>query len=265
MNRITSRIALALMLLWAGLAPAAEPEPRLRLLVPAYFYPAGEGLKHWERLIAAAKRVPVVAIVNPASGPGDKADANYTRLLDRAKRQPGLTLLGYVSTRYAKRPLADVKADVDCWLRLYPQIHGIFFDEQASAADQTGYYAALYADVRKERKLRLVVTNPGTTCAEAYLEKPAADVACLFEGADGFATWKPPEWVGKYGARRFAAIAYKVGEAEQMRKAVAAAAEKGAGWLYVTDAAGNNPWDRLPAYWDEEVAAVSKANARKPR
>ncbi len=265
MNRTTGGIALALLLSCTGLAPAAEPEPRLCLLVPAYFYPAGEGLKHWERLIAASARVPVVAIVNPASGPGARADANYTRLLDRAKRQPGFTLLGYVSTRYARRPAAEVRADVDRWLRLYPQIHGIFFDEQASGADQAGYYAALHAHVRKERKLRLAVTNPGTVCAEAYLARPAADVACLFEGADGFGAWKPPAWAKKYGPRRFAALAYKVVGVEQMRKYVGAAAEKGVGWLYVTDAAGANPWDRLPAYWEEEVAAVSKADGRKPR
>jgi hypothetical protein len=265
MSRATWGAVCLLLLFCAGTLPAAEPEPRLRLLVPAYFYPAGEGLKHWDRLIASSARVPVLAIVNPASGPGDKADANYTRLLDRAKRQAGLTLLGYVSTRYAGRPLADVQADVDRWLRLYPQIHGIYFDEQASGADQAGYYAALYAHARKERKLRLVVTNPGTACAEAYLARPATDVACLFEGAEGFATWKPPAWSGKYGARRFAALAYKVGETGLMRKYVGASVENGVGCLYVTDAAGANPWDRLPAYWDEEVAAVGKVNGRKPR
>jgi hypothetical protein len=263
MSRAIWGAGFLLLLVCAGSLPAAEPEPRLRLLVPAYFYPAGEGLKHWEPLMASAARVPILAIVNPASGPGDKADANYTKLLDRARRQAGLTLLGYVSTRYARRQLADVQADVDRWLRLYPQIHGIFFDEQVSAADKADYYAALYAHVRKARKLRLVVTNPGTACAEAYLARPAADVICLFEGAEGFAAWRPPVWAGKYGARRFAALAYKVGAAGQMRKHVEAAAEKGVGCLYVTDAAGANPWDRLPAYWDEEVAAVRKVNGRK--
>jgi hypothetical protein len=32
-----------------------------------------------------------------------------------------------------------------------------------------------------------------------------------------------------------------------MRKYVGAAVENGVGCLYVTDAAGANPWDRLPA------------------
>ena len=55
---------------------AADPsaKPRTTLLVPAYFYPAGDGLQHWDDLLAAADRVPIVAIVNPASGPGKAAD-----------------------------------------------------------------------------------------------------------------------------------------------------------------------------------------------
>jgi hypothetical protein len=49
----------------------------LRLLVPAYFYrPATP--PEWDRLIASARReVPIVAIANPASGPGTRADPNY--------------------------------------------------------------------------------------------------------------------------------------------------------------------------------------------
>ena len=46
--------------------------------------------------------------------------------------QESITLVGYVSTSYAKRPLADVKADIDQWPRLYAGLAGVFFDEQAS-------------------------------------------------------------------------------------------------------------------------------------
>jgi hypothetical protein len=246
-------------------AAQAEPEPRLRLLVPAYFYPAGEGLKHWDRLLAAAAQVPIVAIVNPASGPGEKADPAYTKLLDRAKRQAGLTLVGYVSTAYGKRPAATVKADVDRWLSLYPQIQGIFFDEQASAAGEVDYYASLYTYVRQQRRLRLVVSNPGTVCAEVYLSRPAADVVCLFESAEGFGNFRPPAWTAGYKMSRFAALAYKVGTAGQMRKYLGEGVDRGLGYLFVTDAAGSNPWERLPAYWDDEVAAVQAVNRRQSR
>src|SRR6266511_2045748 len=85
-RRLPVRLAvllLTLLVVAPGRAdqPAAEKAPRVRLLVPAYFYPAGPGLKEWERLIAASARVPIVAVVNPASGPGKEADANYVKVL----------------------------------------------------------------------------------------------------------------------------------------------------------------------------------------
>src|SRR5262249_6599310 len=39
-------------------APGKAPGPRLRLLVPAYFYPSGPDLDQWERLIDGAARAP---------------------------------------------------------------------------------------------------------------------------------------------------------------------------------------------------------------
>ena len=264
MSRVHCQAGRLLLLIAAGSTSAAEPPPPLRLLVPAYFYPVGPGLRFWDRLIASSAKVPIVAIVNPASGPG-KGDPAYTRLLDRAKKQPGLTLVGYVSTRYAKRPLADVKADLDRWLRLYPQIRGFFLDEQASAVGQVDYYAALYLHARKTRKLRLLVSNPGTVCAKGYLARPATDVACLFEAPKGFGDFLPPVWAKGYGAGHFAALAYQVKEAKQMREHVARARKKGLGYLYVTDGSGANPWDRLPAYWDEQVSVVKEVNGHKHR
>lgn len=46
----------------------------VRLLVPACFYPAGEGLTAWKRMMKSAAEAPIAAIVNPDSGPGKKAD-----------------------------------------------------------------------------------------------------------------------------------------------------------------------------------------------
>ena len=121
---------------------ASDPPPKMRLLVPAYFYPAGKGDKEWERLLAAPQEAGVVAIVNPASGPGRRVDANYTNVLKQAKKSK-VTLIGYVSTSYGKRKTEEVKADVDQWVRFYPGIQGIFFDEQASGTEQLEQMAAL--------------------------------------------------------------------------------------------------------------------------
>ncbi len=242
-----------------GLAAAA---PRLRLLVPAYFYPGGEGMAEWERLLKAPNPEQVVIIVNTASGPGEVADPNFIHVIDQAKEK-GFLVIGYVSTSYAKRPLEKVKEDVDRWGRLYPGVQGIFFDEQASAAEHVDYYVALHEHARKTRGLRLVVNNPGTTCAEEYLSRQAADVVCIVETTMEFSQFRPPAWVGDYPAARFAAVLAKVDDQARMKQDIQKTAEKHVGVCYLTDGGPPNPWGRLPSYWEAELAAVRQANERK--
>src|SRR5947209_1201331 len=115
-----------------GLAlPRPARAVALRLLVPAYFYPAGNGAENWARLIASGRKASILAIANPASGPGERVDHLYTGVLTRAARE-GITLLGYISTNYAKRNAAEVEADLRRWKAFYPRVRGVFFDEQAS-------------------------------------------------------------------------------------------------------------------------------------
>jgi hypothetical protein len=257
--------ALALVSL-AAKTPAAGPTqpPRVRLWVPAYFYPAGEGLKDWDRLIAAASRAPIVVIVDPDNGPGKLADPNYVAVLDRARRACA-TLVGYVSTHYTQHSLAQAKADVDRWVRLYPQIQGIHADEQSSDAAHVGYYADLYDNARKKIPHALVLTNPGTTCAPEYLVRPAADAVCLYERDKGFPEFHMPDWTRRYPPDRFAVVVYRVADAGTMRAYLRQAVRQGIGKVYFTDAGGNNPYDRLPSYWDEEVLTVQRLNREAGR
>jgi hypothetical protein len=251
---------LAASIIPGGIAIAADPLPKMRLLVPAYFYPAGKGEKEWERLLAAPGEAGVVAIVNPASGPGRQVDANYTKVLEQAKKSK-VTLIGYVSTRYGKRKTEEVQADVDQWVRFYPGIQGIFFDEQASGTEQLEQLASLYEHVRKTHKLTLVVTNPGTVCDEKYLIRPASDVACLYEGHEHWDRFTPPAWTKDLKPDRIAALAYQVSAAD-MPKVLRQAHDRHLGWIYVTDDKRNNPWDQLPSYWEEEVKELANLNGK---
>jgi hypothetical protein len=237
-----------------------QPAAPLRLLVPAYFYPAGEGLASWERLIDSPVAASTVVVVNPQSGPGKVVDPNYAKVLERA-RHNGVTVIGYVSTKYAARLLQQVKGEVDLWTQLYPTIQGIFFDEQPSAADQVRYYAALYEYVRKVRGLSLVVTNPGTVCAEEYLALPAADVVCLVEVVKDFSAYRPPDWTERYPEERFAALLCQTENAAQMKEDLRQMRPKRLGYCYITDGKQPNPWGGLPSYWGEEVESVQQFGA----
>lgn len=255
------RRCLVFLFLIPGSAGAAGP----RIIIPAYFYPAGQGLKDWDRLLASPARQSLLVIVNPASGPGEKVDPNYTEIVKRAGAAR-LPLLGYVSTSYAKRPIGDVMKDVDRWLQLYPGIQGIFFDEQASGADKVDYYAALYRHVRKKHGLQQVVTNPGTVCVEEYFTRPACDIACLFEGVGNRNGFQLPAWTLRHSQRIYV-LAYKVGDAKQMKRYWRFALSTELGYIYVTDRGGANPWDGLPRYWNEQIAllhAGKKSSANWP-
>jgi hypothetical protein len=235
------------------------PAVRMRLWVPAYFYPSGPGLRHWDRLIASAKSVPIVVIVNPASGPGDHVDTNFAAVLPRA-RKAGITLVGYVGTQYTRKPLERVKAEVQTFLRFYPDIQGFHFDEQSSDARGVDYYAELYRNVRELIPGALVVTNPGTSCDAGYAARPAADAICLFENERGFDSFLPAPSLTRFPGSRFCIQAHNVATEAQMKKAVRRAAAMKLGYVFVTDDVGPNPYDRLPAYWDAEVEAVREIN-----
>ena len=228
-------------------------------MIPAYFYPGGDGLAEWERLLKAPVPANVVLIANPSSGPGTVTDEKYLRVFDEATKR-GFTLIGYVSTQYGKRPAEQVREEIDRWLRLYPGVQGVFFDEQASGIDRVDYYAALYDYARKQRGLRLVVSNPGTICAEEYVARPAADVVCLVESAKAFGQFRPPPWAGQYPASRFAALVCQLGDPEGMKQSLQEMAEKHVGACYLTDEKLPNPWGRLPRYWEAELDALRKAN-----
>src|ERR1041384_3178596 len=64
------------------------------ILVPAYFYPAGNN--YWSSLAQAAKKVPIIAILNPNSGPGAGIDSNYV-VAAKKLRDKGGRVIGYVS------------------------------------------------------------------------------------------------------------------------------------------------------------------------
>lgn len=239
---------------------AKEPPNRaIRLLAPAYFYPAGEGLKSWEKLIASAAKAPVVAIVNPDSGPGKRRDPRYAELFVRAKNSP-ITLIGYVTLSYAERPLSAVKADIDSWLHFYPGVQGIFFDEQPSQAEHAHFAEEAFAYARHQIKQGVFVTNPGVPCAPEYLAGHDAPAACMFEHHAGFEQFQPPDWLASKGGQHLAVLVYQVKSADEMRKALQLALQKGAGYVYITDAAGPVPWDHLPGYWSEEIEAVAQKN-----
>lgn len=242
--------------------PSRAPR-RLRLLVPAYFYPKGDGLAAWHKLFNAADRVEVVAIVNPDSGPGAERNPDYVALLTEASSRAA-RLVGYVSTQFAVRTTAEVEADIDTWLRFYPQISGFFLDQQPDDPRHSAYIAEIARYAREKLSHALIISDPGTLCDESYLSRHATDRLCIFYNREGFEQFELPAHLAAYDPSHFAALLYEVADEKRMRTFLREAILKRIGSIYITDGKASpdpgksNPWAALPAYWDAEVQAVEQ-------
>ncbi|MDP9696636.1 UNVERIFIED_ORG: hypothetical protein J2X79_004219 [Arthrobacter globiformis] len=245
-------------------APAADVVNQHQV-VPAYFYPDwyNAGNK-WYRMCDRMNTVngPSTAIMNPNSGPGTKANPDYTKVITycQAKKQK---VVGYVHTSYGARPLSAVKADINRYYTFYPRLNGIFLDEMANdpakaasgAATTRSYYRQLYLYIKaKTAGVEQVIGNPGGAASTAWqVADPAADIVVVFEGtAAKYELWRPPSWVTARSATRFSHLIYATAPANRQHVCALTRA-RNAGYFYVTNDVLPNPWNTLPSYWAQEA------------
>lgn len=249
-------------------------QERTGILLPLYIYPANiHTNESYNRVMDLKRRfesVPFWVIVNPASGPGPAVDANYTKAIDRLQGA-GCVVLGYVTTSYAKRPAADVQADIDRWLKMYPRTQGIFFDEMTyedkeSAVD---YQAGLNRYARKVGCWP-TVANPGTDTPGRYFDAEAADVIVVHEGDD----WPEPQrlkgdYFGGYSDYPPFTRAVLVHSLEKFDPRPLQVVRQHARWVYFTndlyrvnDPKVDNPWDSVSAYLEQTCEELSRRDGR---
>jgi hypothetical protein len=255
-------LLLTLLVVFLLAAPNQADAGPLSVLVPAYFYPTPGG--DWDRLAAAAGKIHLDAILNPDNGPGPAQDPNYVQAVNKF-RGAGGHVLGYVYTNYGNRSLAAVEADVKSYISFYP-IDGIFVDQMTSDnnAAHYAYYGSLYHYIKTQNSSYQVFGNPGTNTQEAYLTRSTANTLVIFENDTGYDTFSPSPWVFNHQPSHFANLVLNVPSAAAMQNDLHLAYHRNTGWVYVTDATLPNPYDRLPSYWDQEVAAVANFAAPEP-
>lgn len=257
-----ARLLLALALACAiALADAAQPPGMLGLaqaraaaleLVPAYFGPEGSA-DPWHAMCEAAPPGSTV-ILNPDNGPVKKDAKLYAEPMSFCEER-GQRVIGYVYTRYGKRPLATVEKAIAHYYSWYPGLSGIFLDEMAEApsAKAESYYRRLTAYVHERGGF--VVANPGDTAATGW-QLGVADVVVTFEGsAAGYAAYSPAAWVLAARPQQIANIIFAASETTQMEADCAKASEDNAGSVYVTNLPERpDPYATLPSYWTTETA-----------
>ena len=230
----------------------------LSLMVPAYFSPQPGG--DWDRLAVAAKRVPLIAILNPFNGPGASVDQRYVSAI-QAVRTAGGRVTGYVSTAYGKRATADAKADILRYHQWYT-LDGFFLDEMSNdgGTNSVAYYQELHDYIQRLKPTYHVTGNPGTQTEEIYVSKPTVDTVVTFENGSGYPGYATSAWTKKYPAYRFCHLLHSVASTATLTNTVQLAQARNAGFLYVTDDVLDNPWDTLPTYWDTELNLIETAN-----
>ena len=245
-------------------------QQRTGVLVPLYVYPTNVHTNPvFNRLIDLKRRfetVPIWVILNPASGPGKSVDANYVKAIDRLQGA-GCVVLGYVTTSYGKRPPADVRGEMEQWLKLYPRIQGLFFDEMIydDKPEAATYQAGLNAQA-KSLGFWPTVANPGADTPGRYFVANAADVIVIHEGD----TWPSEtrikgDYFGGYADFPPFTRAVLVHSQKDFSAGSLAMVRKYARWVYITDdryrpndPAPSNPWDTLSKHMETLCSELAK-------
>ncbi len=256
-----------------GLPPPAIAGS-MGVLVPAYFYPGTGGSEGytdgWAQMAATANQIPVTAIFNPDSGPlPGPADPNYVNAMTNLENAGGKAV-AYVYTNYANVPVSVVESELSTYISQYGKlINGFFLDAMTNdnSASDLAYYHTLYTFIKGLSSSYQVIGNPGTNTDPGYLapKTQGADTLVTYENdAKFYQSTNPASWVNGYSPDHFANVLYNESSVSAMNADIELAAQRNVGYVYVTDRALPNPYDVLPSYWNQEVAAIQSASVPEP-
>jgi hypothetical protein len=237
--------------------PSRTASPEIRLAIPI----DADSPAIWSKAIAGAPSVGII-ILNPANGPGEGPNSTSARLVGDAQAR-GIRVLGYVYTLWADGNVSIEQAErwVDQYYSWY-HVDGIMLDEANDSCDPTPlhFYRALYDYIKAEPGPDTVMLNPGEATGQCYAA--ISDVLLTFE--NDYTTYSVgyvgSNWTSGYPPSRFFHIVFQVPSAADMEDVISTAAERGAGWVYVTnlnDSSGN-PYSSLPNYFGQEVGYVEQ-------
>jgi len=210
------------------------------VIIPLYIYPTDAS---WSNIVSVKKAnptVPIIAVINPNSGPGISQDINYVNGI-ASLRAAGVVVLGYVATNYGNTSTATVEDQINSYHSWYT-INGIFFDEMSTATLTEAYYIGLN-NYCMSIGYFINAGNPGTT--EPTIMLGIFSVENLYESNS-----LPTTAIASGGAF----IAYNVPSLPSLDQ------YSSASYIYITDKAGGdepNAYEALPSYFAQEVAALA--------
>jgi Spherulation-specific family 4 len=219
----------------AGLAAPTPPLVSSRA-VPAYFSDDA----NWTKIKLQAGGI-TYAVMNPDSGPGVASDPTWvTRLANIGLTNP--SIVGYVDTSYAARPLTNVQADISKYMQWYG-VKSIFLDQTPFGCLTASYYSAIAATVHANGGI--VIMNPGTLPLGCMID--IGDVIVSFENSLPYYLTSTATNPAGYAPQKFWHLIYAV-PANRQREIEELARQRGAGYVYVTADDLPNPWSRVETF-----------------
>jgi hypothetical protein len=221
-----------------------------RAFVPAFFYASGI----WQQA-ADTKPVPTYMILDISGLGAGSSPVGHFQSIVKKEQAAGVTILGYSSTAYGARPLPQIEADV----RHYKAWYGVtdmFLDEVKGIKSQLPYYRKLANYIRGANPGTSIWINPGNYPDPSYMS--VSNVVMAFEGPYSlYHNVDVPSWVFDYSPDRFANTVYAT-SGSQVTSALNLSKTRNAGYVYVTNGTGGNPYSALPSYWSTEDSVITQ-------
>src|SRR2546427_3848512 len=220
------------------------------IVIPLYTYPTDGSWAASLQAKNAHPNVAIIAIISPSDGPGGSSDSNYVQGVKNFQAA-GIIVIGYVATGYASHGMSDLDAQISRYKNWY-SVNGIFFDDMANNQGNENYYSTLNTYV-KSLGMTYTMGNPGATTLKSYIG--TLDSIIIYESAGtpslsypAFATFYP-----SYSKSNFGFLAYSVPSLDTSFETSTSTYVQ---WMYITNDGLSNPWDTLPSYFMNEVAAL---------
>ena len=227
---------------------AAALIPSTGIIVPLYSYPG----QVWDDLVKEKNShpsVPVVAIINPDSGPGER-DPNYATGIKKLQ-SAGIIVLGYVYTH--KVDSSTIKNYVNDYKNWYG-INGIFFDGMSNVSGNEKFYADI-SNYTKSQGLNYTVGNPGTDTLPSYIG--TVDNMVLYDNPGLPLVSSLGGWHTNFTRNNFSIVSYGVND---LNKTYVENIAKHVQYMYVTNSTLPNPFSTLPKYFDGLMGMIENYN-----
>jgi len=233
------------------------PSAPTGLLIPLFIYPTT--VSTWSSIAAlpaAYPNVPVIAIINPDSGPGTSQDPNYVAGINSLKAS-GVVTVGYVWTNYGAVSLQSVESSIDTWKSLYG-VTGIFLDAMAYTPGYESYYQSIVTYAKGTDGMSIVIGNPGTDTVASYVGNGGVDNIGFYEdfGTPTIAYLSSP-FHTTYPKTEWSFLAHGVAS---LNDSFIIQASQYVSYLYVSSGPGSAPWGTIPSYLDQMAADLAKVN-----